>query len=292
MTNLLELVELRPVLGDGAMGTMLLERGLKVGACPEVWNLEQPEVVAGVHKAYVDVGCDFIETNTFGANPIKLARFGLEDRLNDIIKAGIDLARKAAGDACLVAASVGPTGALLQPYGDTPREKVADAFRATAQIMAEAGVDFFIVETMSDLEEAKLAIGAIREFSDKPVVATMTFTRGPKGFRTVMGATPQQCAVALAEAGAHILGTNCCAGPKEAAEIIAEMGEASRCPLIAQPNAGIPKLEAGKTTYPESPESFAAGIEEVLARGAMIVGGCCGTTPQHIREVAALMGKC
>jgi len=289
---LLELIELRTVLGDGAMGTMLLEHGLSPGDCPEAWNLEHPEIVSSIHQGYVDAGSDFIETNTFGANPIKLARFDLDRKLEDIIRAGVDLARQAAGKRCLVAASIGPTGALLQPYGDTPREKVADAFRATVQAVAQADIDFFLVETMSDPEEARLAIGAIREFSDRPIVATMAFTKGAKGYRTMMGTTPEQCATVLADAGAHIVGVNCCAGTGEAAEIVAEMRQVSSYPLIAQPNAGAPKLERGRAVYPESPQSFARGMEQVLAEGAVIIGGCCGTTPEHILEIASLMGKC
>ncbi len=292
MTELLELVELRPILGDGAMGTMLLARGLQMGDCPEAWNLDHPDVVKGIHDDYVAASCDFIETNTFGANPIKLSRFALEGKIEEIIASAVDIARRAAGERCMVAASIGPTGALLQPYGDISREKVADAFRVTARLVEKAGVDFFIVETMSDLEEAKLAIGAIKEYSRKPIVATMAFSKGAKGYRSMMGATPQQAALALVDAGAHLVGTNCCAGPLEAAEILSEMRQTTDCPLVAQPNAGLPKLEGGNAIYPETPESFAAGMEKVLAEGASIIGGCCGTTPEHIREIALLMGKC
>jgi 5-methyltetrahydrofolate--homocysteine methyltransferase len=289
--NLLDIVELRPVVGDGAMGTMLLRKGLSSGESPEMWNLEKPEAIAATHKAYAEAGCDYVETNTFGANPIKLARHGLESRLDEMIKKGVDLARGAVGDACMVGGSMGPTGVLLEPYGDTPAEKVAGAFRASAKSLDEAGIDFFLVETMSDPSEAVLAIKAVKEVSSKPVAATMVFSRGAKGFRTMMGTSPSEAAEKLAAAGADIVGTNCCGGMSEALEIMKEIVSATSLPTIAQPNAGLPVAEGDTVVYPETPAAMADGLEDLLGIGVTIVGGCCGTTPEHIKQMAMLMGK-
>jgi 5-methyltetrahydrofolate--homocysteine methyltransferase len=281
----------RPVLGDGAMGSILLDSGLRMGDCPEAWNLEKPDVIAGVHTAYREAACDFIEANTFGASPIRLARYSLDSKTEDIIKAGIDLARGAAGTSCMVAGSVGPTGALLEPYGEITRDEMTGAFGRQARAMEEAGVDFFLVETMTDPNEAILAIGAIKEASSKPVVATMSFSKGAKGYRTMMGTSPQEAATAMTAAGADYVGTNCSTGPAEALEIMTEMRQVTPVALIAQPNAGLPAFESGVATYPESPETMAKGLAGLLASGVRIIGGCCGTTPAHMKEIASLMGK-
>jgi 5-methyltetrahydrofolate--homocysteine methyltransferase len=289
--GLLELVKARTVLGDGAMGTMLQERGLKSGDCPEAWNLDRPQVIIEIHRAYRDAGCDYVETNTFGASTIKLSKFGLESRLDDIVTAGVDLARRAVGDACLVAGSVGPTGGLLEPYGDYSADQLAAAFARTATLMERAGVDFYLIETMSDLSEAALAIAAVKDVSSKPVAATMAFSKGAKGHRTMMGTSPRDGASGLIEAGADLVGTNCCSGPEEAVEIIAEMAEVTPLAVIAQPNAGLPVLKAGQAVYPTSPEAMAEGALSLLAYGARIVGGCCGTTPAHIAKMGSAIGR-
>jgi len=289
--DLLELVEMRPVLGDGGMGTMLQTQGLTSGECPERWNLEKPDAVAAIHKAYAAAGCDFLTTNTFGANPIRLSRHSLDSRIREIITRGVELARAAASDGCMVAGSVGPTGGLLEPYGELPSAEVAGAFKVTAGLLEQAGVDFFIIETMTDLNEALLAARAVREATAKPLVATMAFTRGARGIRTVMGTSPEQFATALEEAGADAIGTNCCSGMDEAAEIMAEIVAATGLPTIAQPNAGLPIVEGDKVIYPESPEAMAEGLEKLLATGVRIVGGCCGTTPEHMASVGSILKK-
>jgi 5-methyltetrahydrofolate--homocysteine methyltransferase len=290
--NLLDIVELRPVLGDGAMGTMLQKRGLAMGECPEAWNLDKPDIVADTHKAYAEAGCDFVETNTFGANSLKLARHGLDSKMDEIVKRGVDIARTAVGGACMVAGSVGPTGVLLEPYGDVSSEQVGDSFRATARLMEGAGIDFFVIETMTDINEALLAVQAAKDVSQRPVVATMVFSKGSKGFKTVMGTSPEEAATRLGEAGAAVVGVNCCSGMSEAAEIMKEFVAATGLPTIAQPNAGLPIVEGGRVIYPETPEAMAAGLEDLLGIGVRIVGGCCGTTPDHLTQMAQLMGKC
>jgi len=287
--DILELADQRPVLGDGGMGTMLQMHGLTSGECPEAWNLDKPEAVAATHQAYASAGCDFITTNTFGANPIKLSRHGLDSRIEEMIARGVELARGAAGDGCMVAGSVGPTGGLLEPYGELPSSEVSAAFEISARLLEKAGVDFFIVETMIDLNEALLAARAVREASDKPLVSTMAFTKGARGIRTVMGTSPEQAAQGLEKAGANIIGTNCCSGMEEAAEIMTEIVAATGLPTIAQPNAGLPVPEGDKVIYPESPEAMADGLENLLEIGVRIVGGCCGTTPDHLARMGSVL---
>lgn len=273
------------------MGTMLQMQGLTSGDCPEAWNLEKPEAVAATHQAYAGAGCDFITTNTFGANPIKLSRHGLDARIEEMIARGVELARGAAGNGCMVAGSVGPTGGLLEPYGELPSGEVAAAFEVSARLLEKAGVDFFIVETMIDLNEAILAARAVRDASDKPLITTMAFTRGARGVRTVMGTSPGQAAEGLEGAGANIIGTNCCSGMEEAAEIMTEIVAATGLPTIAQPNAGLPEPRGDKVVYPETPEVMAEGLKRLLEIGVRIVGGCCGTTPDHLARMGESLKK-
>jgi 5-methyltetrahydrofolate--homocysteine methyltransferase len=289
--DLLELVDFRTVLGDGAMGTMLQAEGLGTGECPEVWNIEHSDRVEAIHHAYREAGSEYLTTNTFGANPIKLGRFGLEAKLADIVDRGVEAARRAGGDACMIAGSVGPTGAILEPYGDTPPEAMQDAFRRAAEALDRAGVDFLLVETMTDINEARIAVEAAKEVSSKPVAATMSFAKGAKGYRTVMGTSPEDAAKELAAAGARVVGTNCVGGMVEAAEIMKLMVGPAGVPTIAQPNAGLPEMRGDTVVYPETPEAMANGLENLLATGVRIVGGCCGTTPDHIRALALLLGK-
>ena len=191
----------------------------------------------------------------------------------------------------MVAGSIGPTGELLEPYGDTPLDEVKAAFLAAARALDGAGVDFLLIETMTDLNEARLAIEAAREVSSRPLAATMSFTKGAKGFRTVMGTSPEEAARGLAEAGAHIVGTNCVGGMAEAIGIMEVMVPASTTPTLAQPNAGLPEVVADGVVYPETPENMGDALETLLGTGVNAVGGCCGTTPAHIRKMAAFLGK-
>lgn len=289
--NLADLAKSRPVLGDGAMGTMLQAGGLAVGACPDRLNLDDPDLVVAVHCAYREAGADYLETNTFGANRLRLASHGLESDLQEIVKRGVEHARKGAGGVCMVAGSVGPSGTLLEPYGDMPRQRVYDAFAEIAEIMEGAGIDFYLVETMTDVNEATAAIEAIAETSSKTIVATAVFAEGAKGYRTVMGTPAAEAAVAMTSRGAHIVGTNCCSGMAEAAGIMQGMVAATPAALIAQPNAGLPQMVSGRLVYPESPEAMAQGIARLVEIGVRIIGGCCGTTPAHTRAMAAALGK-
>ncbi|MFH1219778.1 MAG: homocysteine S-methyltransferase family protein [Candidatus Eisenbacteria bacterium] len=289
--DLLERIRLGPVLGDGAMGTMLQARGLKAGSSPDLANLDRPDLVTQIHSAYREAGADYLETNTFGANSLKLAAHGLSSRLPDIVARGIDLARSASGDTCMVAGSVGPTGLLLEPYGDTPHAKVYDSFAEVGALMDKAGIDFFLVETMTDVSEASIAISAIKAVSSKPVVATAVFSKGARGYRTIMGTSPGEAALKMTEAGAELVGTNCCSGIDEAIGIMKDMVSVSHAGTITQPNAGLPTLREGCLVYPEDPARMAEGVPDLIRLGVCAIGGCCGTTPAHIRAIAQVLGR-
>ncbi|HUU45301.1 MAG TPA: homocysteine S-methyltransferase family protein, partial [Acidobacteriota bacterium] len=279
-----ERLQSREVLvADGAMGTMLFERGLTPGECPERVNLERPEILEEIAHLYLDAGSDIVLTNTFGGSPLKLAQYGLDDRTEDINAAAVRAVRKAVGDRAYVAASCGPCGRLLMPYGDVEPEEVAAGFERQVRALVAAGIDMLCVETMTDLAEAKLAVRAAKSVAPSlPVTATMTFDPTPRGFFTIMGNSIAQAAEGLAEAGADIIGSNCGNGIEKMVEIAAEFRKCTSLPLIIQSNAGLPEMRDGRPTYPETPEFFARGCRRLLDIGVSIVGGCCGTTPEHI----------
>ena len=289
--DLAQRLEAGPVLGDGAMGTMLQGQGLRSGAAPELLNLENPGLVGRIHAAYIDAGSEYIETNTFGANRLKLSQHGCDAKLDEIVLRGVEIARRETGDTSMAAGSVGPTGRLLEPHGDTPHDKVREAFGEVARLMERAGVDFFLVETMTDLEEARIAIGAIREVSRRPVVATSVFSKGARGYRSIMGKSPEETATALLDAGATFVGTNCSGGIEEAIEIMKAMASVSKAAIAAQPNAGIPRMDGPDLVYPETPAAMALGVPPLLALGVRMIGGCCGTTPEHIKALASALGR-
>lgn len=278
------------LVSDGAMGTQLFAWGLKVGACTEAWNLERPELLEKVARLYAEAGADIVHTNSFGANPITLAGYGLQDRCEEINLAAVSLARAGAGEGVIVSASIGPTGRTLLPLGDLEPERAAEAYRRQAAAMAEGGVDAFSVETMTDLNEARLAVEACREVAPQlPVMATMTFDRAHRGWLTIMGVDPAEAAAGLAEAGADVVGSNCGNGAEAMVEVARALREATDLPLLIQPNAGLPVLEKGVMVYRETPEFMAGHARRLLDLGVGIIGGCCGTTPAHIRALRDLV---
>ncbi|MBI4678318.1 MAG: homocysteine S-methyltransferase family protein [Elusimicrobia bacterium] len=282
------------LVGDGAMGTMLMARGLAAGQCPEALNLGKPEVLAEVARLYIEAGADLVETNTFGGNPIKLALYGLDSKTEEINRKAVEAARSAckameasrsAGKA-LVLGSVGPTGKLLKPFGDAEPAALFEAFLRQAKALIEAGADAVCVETMTDLEEASLAVRAAKTVRPAiPVIATMTFDKGPKGFFTMMGVGLKKAVEGLKAAGADVVGSNCGNGAENMVAIAREMRGLTDLPLLIQPNAGLPRLAEGKTVYPESPDFMAEKARELAAAGVAVVGGCCGTAPDHIRAI-------
>jgi len=286
----LQAIKERVLVLDGAMGTMLQERGLKPGQSPEELNLTMPEVVAGVHREYLLAGADIIVTNTFGGSREKLSHYGLGEKLVEINARGVEIARQAAGDTAYVAASMGPTGKFIEPVGDFTFDEMSDQFREQAQALIGAGADLITLETFLDIKEARAAIIAIRAVSaDIPIIAMLTFD--DKG-RSVLGTPPESAAITLEAAGADIVGSNCGLGIEGIHEILSAMRRVSRLPLIAQANAGLPLLKEGKTIFPATPDEMTAYHDRMLALGVRVIGGCCGTTPAHIRAIkTALAGK-
>jgi methionine synthase I (cobalamin-dependent) len=279
------LLRQRPLITDGAWGTQLQARGLPVGDCPDHWNLTHPDAVADVAAAYVAAGSRIILTNTFGANRIRLAEFGLGERAAEINRAGAQISRRAAGNGALVFASMGPTGKMLVA-GDVSEQEVSAAFAEQADALRAGGADGIVVETMAELQEALLAIEAARR-TGLPVVACMTFdTAG----RTMMGVSPAEAARELTAAGSDVVGSNCGNGIEAFAEIARQMRAATGLPLWMKPNAGRPEWVDGRVCYQTAPAEFARVVPELVAAGADFVGGCCGTSPAHLRAVVEAVG--
>ncbi len=265
---------------DGAMGTMLQKAGLKTGGLPELFNIDNPQAVLNIHKSFVRSGAEIITANTFGANRLKLD----EDKLNQVITSGIEIAKKSG--AKLVALDIGPTGALLEPIGKLSFEEAYDIFAQQVKIAKKAGADLVIIETMSDLLEIKAAVLAVKENSDLPIIATMTFESDK---RTFLGTDPKTAAVALSSFGVDALGVNCSLGPIELVPIVEDIVKFSKVPVAVQPNAGLPTIENGETIYKVTPEDFALSCEKLISLGVNIFGGCCGTTPEHIKALCDML---
>ena len=276
----------RPVLLDGAMGTMLHARGFGFELCFDELNLTQPDQVAAIHREYLAAGADILETNTFGANRYKLSQHGLEDQVVEINTAAVQLARQVideAGTQALVAGSVGPLGVRLAPFGRVRPEQAFDAFRQQIEALVEAGADLLVLETHSDVYELQEAIRAARAVTDLPVVAMMTFTRDD---RTLLGDTPKKVAQALVETGADIIGANCSEGPAQLLRLVARMQPTvGDRPLCAIPNAGWPERVADRIMYPATADYFGDFAASAAQAGFALIGGCCGTTPDHIRQM-------
>ncbi|HYF91797.1 MAG TPA: homocysteine S-methyltransferase family protein [Symbiobacteriaceae bacterium] len=271
---------------DGAMGTLLQSRGLPPGYCPDLWCLERPDDVAWVHRQYVEAGAQIIETNTFGATPIRLSHYGLESRVRDINVAAVRIAREAAAGRALVAASMGPLGALVAPLGDYSFDRAYEDFAAQARALAEAKPDFIIIETIADLNELRAALLACRDHA--PAIRRIAqITIDPSG-RAFTGTDPETAGLVLQSLGADVIGFNCSVGPDVLLGAVERMARVARVPISVQPNAGLPLLQLdGTTTFPMGPEEFAAYGPKLVAAGATYVGGCCGTTPEHIRRLRA-----
>lgn len=269
---------------DGAMGTMLQAGGLKPGACPELMNIEHPDVVKSIHEAYIKAGSTIIETNTFGASTIKLEHYGLADRMTELNTAAVKIAKSAAGERAKVAGSMGPTGRFIQPLGDLDFEAAYQVFYEQAQALAAAGVDYFIIETCIDIQEMRAALLAAKEAAPKiPVICQLSYSEDG---RTVTGTDPQSAAVILAAMGADIIGVNCSLGPEQLVPIVKTLAENCQVPISVQPNAGMPYLDNGETKFPMGAVEFGTWGRKLVEAGASFLGGCCGTTPEHIKELA------
>ena len=275
------------VLGDGAMGTLLQAAGLTSGGSPEEWNAEQPEVVKGIHQAYVDAGSQILTTNTFGGTRLRLGLHNHQHRVREFNLAGARLAREVADAAdheVLVAGDIGPSGEILFPLGTTKPEEAKAAFAEQAAALAEGGVDFFLIETMSALEEVQAAVEGIRSVSDLPIAATMTFDTH---FRTMMGIKPVQAVKALYDLGLVVMGANCGNGPAEIERIVSEMMSVKPegVHIVAQSNAGLPKFVNKEIHYDGTPEIMGEYAQKMRGLGVSVIGVCCGSTPEHIRAM-------
>jgi methionine synthase / methylenetetrahydrofolate reductase (NADH) len=270
-------------LFDGAMGTMLYAKGVFINKCYDELNLRSPEIVLEVHRQYVKAGAEIIETNTYGANRVKLHGFGIEDELRDINMRAAELARKAAGESAYVAGAIGPLGIRIEPYGPTGVDEAREFFREQAQALLDAGVDLFVCETFSNIAEMEQAIAAIRDICMLPVVAQMTIG---VDCRTIFGDTPRTLAQRLDRAGADVIGLNCSVGPDVMLDAIEEMAAVTARKISCQPNAGLPRDVNGRQMYMASPDYFAKYAKRLIHKGVKFIGGCCGTTPEHIKMMA------
>ncbi len=283
--DLFKLIETNPfVVGDGAMGTMLQQMGLTTGGAPELWNVERPDIIRQIYQSYVDAGSQIIETNTFGGTRYRLILHHLQDRVHELNKAGALLAREVAGDAVLVAGSMGPTGELMHPLGELTYEAAVEAFAEQAAALAEGGVDFFLIETMSDLQEVKAAVEGCRQVCNLPIATTLTFDTN---YRTMMGVSPAQAVQELAAFGVKIIGANCGNGPDETRRAIQEMVAVrpEGVYIMAQSNAGLPHYDHGHIHYDGTPEVMAELALDLAGMGVDIIGACCGSTPEHIKAM-------
>ncbi len=281
------LVSQKPILFDGAMGTQLDKRGLMTRGRN---NLDAPDAVLEIHREYSRCGCNALTTNTLTMNRIYVETHNVGVSVKEVNRAGAELARQAAGDNQYVLGDISSTGQLLEPYGDYKESQFYDAFREQAEILAQGGVDGFIIETIFDLREALCALRACKDNFQLPVIVSIAFATETNSARTIMGNSAQECAKMITGSGADCIGANCGdIDPGQMAAVVSLLRSATKLPVLAQPNAGKPKLVGDKTVFEMTPEAFAAGISKCIDAGASIVGGCCGTTPDHIRAVAEML---
>lgn len=275
------------ILLDGAMGTTLDKRGLMLRARN---NIDAPQAVLKIHKEYAACGCHILTTNTLTMNRIYIQTHNVDVDVREVNKAGAELARQAAGKSQYVLGDISSTGQLLEPYGDYKESCFYDAFREQAGILAEAGVDGFIIETIFDVREALCALRACKDNFSLPVIVSIAFATQTNGARTIMGNSASECAEKLTEAGADVIGANCGdIDPGQMAVVVSLLRSATNLSVLAQPNAGKPRLHDGETVFDMTPAAFAEGIRECLRAGARLVGGCCGTTPEHIKAAADVL---
>ncbi len=292
MSEILKRIENGEVLlADGAMGTELIKRGLPSGACSEEYNLTHPDIIQSIYTDYFKAGSDIVETNTFGANYARLVMHNLENKVSELNIKAAQLACSVRPDGKYVAGSIGPTGETLEPMGTLSTETAYAYFKEQSTALAEGGVDIIFVETMMAVEEAELAVRAAAENTTLPVAATMTFDKSPAGLFTSFGVTPDLLAERLSEAGAHILGVNCGNGVEIVIEVVKELNTITDLPILAQPNAGLPEIIDGKLIYSETAESMVVSLKELFNYNVGILGGCCGTGPDYIREMRKLIDR-
>jgi len=289
----LEVIEREALVCYGAVATMLIERGFDLSGCLGKWFLDNPDELQWLTMQYVDSGCRIVGSAGSQSGPWKLTKWGLQDKIIELNRGVTELIKKILPPGCYVAGTILPTGKLLKPLGDLDREELGDAYREEAVGYAEGGADVIWVMTMLDIEEAVVAVKAAKDVSNLPVIASMAFDYTPKGGRTMMGVDPKTAATRLVEAGADIVGHNCGgATPEEVTMILKEMSEVVNNPLVSKPNAGKPEVTDRRTCWPVTPQQYAAEIPQWVAAGARIVGGCCGSTPEHAARISEALETC
>ena len=292
-TKIVEAVKAgRILVSDGAWGTFLQRKGLKPGQCPELWAVEHFDEVADIAKSYIDAGADMVETNSFGATSIKLELYGLSERAAELNEAAARASRVAAGDDAWVIGSVGPTGKMLL-MGDVTEEQMYESFRVQATALEKGGADAVCIETMSDIDEACIAVRAARENTKLEIICTFTFDKNARGdYRTMMGVTPERALEAAVEAGADIVGANCGNGIERMIEIVARMRVVdAEIQILVHANAGLPQRTDEGEVFPDTPEDMAELAPKLVKAGANIIGGCCGTTPEHIAAIKQALSE-
>ena len=287
----LKLVHDRIVFFDGAMGTMLLKAGLPLGGVPEIWNIEKPEVIIEIYRAYFNAGADVVHTNTFGGSSLKLDVKGHANEMKAINMQAVELARRICPDEAFVAGDIGPTGKMLKPMGDATVTELEQAFFEQATILIEAGVDILSIETMFSLEEALAALKGAKRAANIPVIAGITYNQTPMGYYTMMGETVEQCVETLSENGADAIASNCTLGSADFIELTRQLCKISTIPVLIQPNAGKPVQNEDVISYEQSPSEFVSDMKHIIDAGANMVGGCCGTDALFIEELVAAVGK-
>ncbi|MDZ7371157.1 MAG: homocysteine S-methyltransferase family protein [candidate division KSB1 bacterium] len=282
----------RVLVSDGAWGTFLQSKGLQPGECPELWNETHREAVLDIARSYIKAGADVIETNSFGGNAVKLAHYGFSDRASELSEKAAEISRQAAGMEHGVLGSIGPSGKILL-MGDVTEEELYEAFRVQAQALERGGADAVICETFAAIDEATIAVKAAKENTRLPVICTFTFNKiSQNEYRTMMGVSPAEAAAAALEAGADMIGTNCGNGMAQMVDIVRQMRAAApQVPIVVHANAGAPILIDDQTVFPETPSMMADLVPALIEAGADIIGGCCGTTPEHIRAIAAAVRR-
>lgn len=286
-----KLKEGKVILSDGSWGTFLSEKGLTMGECPELWNRTHRNIVLEIPKQYIAAGAEMVETNSFGGNKVKLEQYGLGNETYELNKMAAEISREAAGEDIIVLGSIGPTGKLLMA-GEITEAELYEAFKLQVEGLRDGGVDAFCIETFFDLDEALIALKAVRENSDLEVAITFTFDKKGDKFYTMMGITPAQMAEKLIEAEVDVFGTNCGNGFEGMIDIVKEIRTIDKqMPILVHANAGLPIMENGKIVYPDSPERMAELTPALVDAGANIIGGCCGTNPEHIKALRQVLDK-
>jgi len=288
--DILKKIQKNGLLLDGAMGSILISKGITGGEAPELWNFKHPDIIRDIHRAYYDAGSDVACANTFGASSIKLKKMGVTRSVEDINRAGVKIAREVCGNGQYVAGDLGSLGDLLEPMGPVSLNQAVDCFAQQAGFLEDEGVDVFLIETIFDINIAFAAIKAVRSVSKKPIFCSLTFKKMKKGFFTIFGSSPKDSMKLLADAGASAVGANCSMGSATMIDLALEIKNNVPVPVIIQPNAGLPETTKNNTIfYPEDEIFFSNNIKKIKELGVEIVGGCCGTTPEYIKKIKEII---